>query len=65
MVVCSKLRINLLSYAFLSAFGTFTRKVAQTWFVLCETCHATLFGIYYCVEVVRSKNHSHMLEITC
>ena len=31
-------------------FGTFAHKVVQTWFVLDETWHTTLFGIYYCVE---------------
>ena len=46
-------------------FCHFCAKVAQTWFVLRETWHTTLFGIYYCVEVVRIENHSHMLEITC
>ena len=50
---------------FLSVFGTFAHKVAQTWFVLHETWQTTLFGIYYCVEVVRSLNYSHILEITC
>ena len=49
----------------LSFFGTFTHKVAQTWFVLDESLHTKLFGIYYCVEVVRIENHRHMLEITC
>ena len=52
-------------YGFLSVFGTFAHIVAQTWFVLHETWHTTLFGIYYCVEVVRIENHSHILEITC
>ena len=50
---------------FLSVFGTFAHKVAQTWLVLHESLHTTLFGINYCVEVVRIINHSHMLEITC
>ena len=50
---------------FLSAFGTFAHKVAQTWFVLQETWHTTLFCIYYIVEVVRIVNDSHMLEFTC
>ena len=40
-------------------------KVAQTWFVLQETLHIKLFGIYYCFEVVRIENVCHMLEITC
>ena len=63
--ICQKLRVMLQFYAFLTVFGTFRYKVAQTWFVLHETWHTTLFGIYYCVEVVRIENHSHMLEITC
>ena len=46
----------------LSFFGTFAHKVAQTWFVLHETWHTTLFGKYYCVEMVRTKNPSHMLQ---
>ena len=50
---------------FLSVFGTFAHKVAQTWLVLHETWHKTLFGIYYCVELVRIENYSHMLEIKC
>ena len=48
-ILCAKFRF----YGFLSFFGTFAHKVAQTWFVLHETWHTTLFGIYYCVEVVR------------
>ena len=49
----------------LSVFCTFANKVAQTWFDLRETWHKILFGIFYCVEVVRIENLSHMLEITC
>ena len=49
---------------FLSFFGTFAHKVAQTWFVLHETLHTTIFGMYYCVEVVRSENHNYIIEIT-
>ena len=45
-------------------FGTLAHKVAQTWFFLHETWHTTLFGIYYCVEILIIVNHSHMLEIT-
>ena len=45
--------------------GTFAHKVGQTLFVLLETWHSKLFGIHYCVEVVRIENYSHMLEITC
>ena len=47
-----------------SVFDTFGHKVAQIWFVLHETWHTKLFGIYYCVEVVRIENQIHMLEIT-
>ena len=52
-------------YVFLSFFDAFAYKVAQTWFVLHETWYRTLFGIFYCFEVVRIENNSHMLEITC
>ena len=65
IVICQNLRVMLRFYAFLSIFGTFSHKVDQTWFVLHETWHTTLFGIYYFVEVVRIENHRHMLEITC
>ena len=64
IVMCLKLRVKLRCYAFLSVFGTFAHKVGQTWFVLHETWQTTLFGIYYCVQVVKIENHNHMLEIT-
>ena len=32
---------------------TFADKEGKTWFVLDETWHTILFGIYDCVEVVR------------
>ena len=57
--------MKLRFYAFLSVLATFGHKVAQTWIVLHETWHITLFGTYYCVEVVRIENHCHMLEMTC
>ena len=50
---------------FLRVFGTFGYKVAQTWFILQESWHTKLFGIYYCVDVFRIETHSHILEITC
>ena len=28
-----------------------------------QTWHTTLFGIYYCVEMVRIENNSHLLDI--
>ena len=65
IVIYYKLRFKLRFYAFLSFLGTFAYNAAQTWFVLRASWHTTLFGIYYCVEVVRIENHSHMLEITC
>ena len=64
ILICEKLRAKLRFYGFLSLCGTFAHKVAQTWFVLHENWHTTLFGIYYSVEVVRIENHSHMLKIT-
>ena len=30
-------------------------KVVQAWFVLHESLHTTMFGIYYCVEIVRTQ----------
>ena len=39
-------------------------KVAQTLLYLHEPWHTTLFGIFYCVEVVRIEIRSHLLEIT-
>ena len=65
IVICYQLRVKLRFLGFLSVFGTFAHKIAQTWFVLHEIWHTTLFGIYYCVEVIRIENHSHMQEITC
>ena len=38
-------------------------KVALAWFVLHKSWHTTLFGTYYCVQVVRIENHSHMLQL--
>ena len=49
----------------LSVFCAFAHKVAQTWFVLQETWHTTLFGIYYNVEVVIIENDIDIIEITC
>ena len=65
IVICYKLRVKLRCCGFINFFGTFAHKVAQTWFVLHETWHSTLFGIYYCVEVVKIENNSYILEITC
>ena len=53
IVICFKLRAKLSFYGFLRFFNTCAHKVAQALFVLQETWHATLFGMYYCVEVVR------------
>ena len=38
--------------------------MVKTWSVLRETCHQTLLGVYYCVEMVKIGNNSHMLEFT-
>ena len=39
-------------------------KVVQTLFISHETNRTTLFGINYCVDMVRMENNGHMLEIT-
>ena len=65
IVICTKLRVKLRFCAFLNVFFNFAGKVAQTCFVMHETWHKKLLGIYYFVEVVRIENHSDMLEITC
>ena len=64
-IICKKLHVKLRFYGFLSVFRTFAHKIAQTWLALNETWHTKLFGINYCVKVVRIENLSHMLEITC
>ena len=61
IVICLKSRVKLRFCEFLSIFSTFWHKVAQTWCTLHETWQTTVFGIYYCVEVVIIKKHSHML----
>ena len=38
-------------YGFKSVFAIFLHNVVQTWFVLHDTWHTTLFDIYYCVEM--------------
>ena len=65
IVICYKLCVQLRFQWFLSVFDNFEHKVAQSWFVFHENWHTTLFGTYYCVELVRIENHSHLLEITC
>ena len=65
IVICLKLRTKLRFQGFLNIFGTFAHEVAQTLFVLHEILHTTLFGKYFCVEMVRVEKHSHMLKITC
>ena len=60
-----KLRGKLQFKGFLTVFDTFAHKLAQTSFVLQETWHTKLFGIYYCAELVRILNHKHILKITC
>ena len=48
-----------------SFFGTFAHNVANTWPRLHNTWHTTLFGTYYCVEVVKIENYRYMIEIMC
>ena len=64
-VTCLKLRAKFLFKVFLTFFVTFSQKVVQTWFVWHDTWFTTLFGISYCVEMVRIENNSYMLELTC
>ena len=61
LVIFWKLRVKFRFFGFLIFLGTFANKVAQTWCVLQESRHTTLFGIQYYVEVVRIENHTHML----
>ena len=65
VVICLKLRPKLCVWRFLCVFKTFSHKVVQTWFVWKETWHTTLFGICYCIEIVRIQNNIQTLEITC
>ena len=37
-------------------------KLTQTWYDLHETWNTKIFGVYYCVEMIRIENHSDMLE---
>ena len=57
--------LNCDFYGFLSVFATLAHGVPKTWFVLRETCHTILFGIYYCVKEVKNENRSHMQGIMC
>ena len=59
--ICLKLRAKLRFYGFVCVFGTFSHQEVQTWFVWHEIWHTTLFGIYYCFEMVRIENHSYMV----
>ena len=65
IVICLKLRAKLCFYGFVCVFGTFSHKVVQPWFVKHVILKTTLFSIYYCFEMIRIENKSHMLEITC
>ena len=65
IVICLKLRAKLLFKGFFKRFGTFLHKVVKTCFVLHATWHTTLFGIYYCVEMVKIEINSDMLNIRC
>ena len=60
LILLGKLQFS----GFFKVLGTFAHKVAQTLFVLHETLHTTLFGIYYCVGMVCIINYSHILNIT-
>ena len=53
--ILEKLRVKLRFYGFLSLFGTFVHKVAQTWCVFRETLHTTLFGVYIFLKWLELK----------
>ena len=65
IVIYMKLRAKFYFLAFICFLGTYSLKVVQNWFVWHEIWHTTLFGIYYCIEMVIIENNSHMFEITC
>ena len=65
IVICFKFRAKLRFSGFLSFFDTYSLKVVQTWLKWHKTCHTTLFGIFYIIEMVTIENNSHKLEITC
>ena len=65
IVICFKLRGMLRFLDFSSVLFHFSHKLVQTCFALHGTWHTTLFDLYYCVEIVRIENNSHMLELTC
>ena len=43
--------------------GSATRATYPKWRAV--KVHITLFGIYYCVELVRIENNCQMIEIKC
>ena len=63
-IIFLKLRAKLRFLGFLSFYGTFAYKVAQTWFFFCTKLGTQHYLVYYCVEI-RIESHSHMLEIRC
>ena len=65
IVICLKLREKLFFSSYFIFFSTFLDKVVQTFIVLHETWHQTLFSLYYCVDMVILENNSHVLENTC
>ena len=50
---------------FKTFFCIFSHKVVKIWFVLLETWHTTLFGIYYCVDMIKIENNAHIPKIMC
>ena len=65
IVICVKLRTMWRYKGFFSILGFFSHKGVQTWFVWLETWHTTLYGIYYCGQMVRIEmdiieNNCHM-----
>ena len=51
--MCLKLRAEYCFYSFLIVFDAFSPNGVKTQFGFHETWHTTLFGKYYCGEMVR------------
>ena len=62
--ICLKLRAKLRFEGSFTVFSNFSRKMVQTWFVCHETWHTSLFGLFYCFEMVSYQKEKYLLEIT-
>ena len=55
--------IKIVFLSFLMLFCSIFIQVVQTWFIWPETRHTIVFSIYYCAEMFRFENNSHILDI--